>query len=76
MEVLVLLKAFDETFSTVVQTRTSYAFDDIVWGARFANAFMAHAAERFAQRRGKKDKVAVDMRLFDIIEPVVERLNR
>jgi inward rectifier potassium channel len=75
LEVLVLLKAFDETFSTVVQTRTSYAFDDIVWGARFANAFMVHAAERFAQKRGKKDKVAVDMRLFDIIEPVVPRLD-
>lgn len=70
LEVLVLLKAFDETFSTVVQTRTSYAFDDIVWGARFANAFMVHAAESFAQS-GRKDKVAVDMRLFDIIEPVV-----
>lgn len=74
-EVLVLLKAFDETFSTVVQTRTSYTYDDIVWGARFANAFMADAAKRFAQGRGKKEKVAVDMRLFDIIEPVVERLN-
>jgi len=76
VEVLVLLKAFDETFSTIVQTRTSYAFDDIVWGARFANAFMAHAAERFAKRPRKDGKVAVDMRLFDIIEPVVERLNR
>lgn len=74
-EVLVLLKAFDETFSTIVQTRTSYTYDDIVWGARFANAFMADAAKRFAQGRGKKEKVAVDMRLFDIIEPVVERLN-
>jgi len=75
LEVLVLLKAFDETFSSIVQTRTSYAFDDIVWGARFANAFMAHAAERFAKGSGKNGKVAVDMRLFDIIEPVVERLN-
>jgi inward rectifier potassium channel len=75
-EILVLLKAFDETFSTVVQTRTSYQFDDIVWGARFANAFMADAAKRFVQGRGKNRKVAVDMRLFDIIEPVVERLNR
>ena len=74
-EVLVLLKAFDETFSTIVQTRTSYTFDDVVWGARFANAFMAHAAERFA-KRGSNGKVAVDMRLFDIIEPVAERLNR
>jgi inward rectifier potassium channel len=76
MEILVLLKAFDETFSTIVQTRTSYTFDDLVWGARFANAFMADAAARFVQRRGKKGKVAVDMRLFDIIEPVTERLNR
>jgi len=76
LEVLVLLKAFDETFSTIVQTRTSYSFDDIVWGARFANAFMARAAERFADRPRKDGKVAVDMRLFDIIEPVVERLNR
>ncbi len=74
-EVLVLLKAFDETFSTIVQTRTSYVFDDIVWGARFANAFMTHAAERFARRPRKDGKVAVDMRLFDIIEPALERLN-
>ena len=77
-EVLVLLKAFDETFSTIVQTRTSYTFEDVVWGARFADAFMAHAAERFTSQRlsrGKNNrKVAVDMRLFDIIEPVVERL--
>ncbi len=75
LEVLVLLKAFDETFSTIVQTRTSYAFDDIVWGAKFANAFMAHAAERFARKPRKDGKVAVDMRLFDIIEPVTERLS-
>lgn len=77
-EVLVLLKAFDETFSTIVQTRTSYTYEDVVWNARFADAFMAHAAERFTSQRasgGKNNrKVAVDMRLFDIIEPVVERL--
>jgi inward rectifier potassium channel len=76
LEILVLLKAFDETFSTIVQTRTSYAYDDVVWGARFANAFMAHAAERFARKSSRNGKVAVDMRLFDIIEPVAERLNR
>jgi inward rectifier potassium channel len=75
-EILVLLKAFDETFSTIVQTRTSFTFDDVVWGARFANAFMKDAAERFAQNSGSNGKVAVDMRLFDIIEPVVDRLNR
>jgi inward rectifier potassium channel len=75
-EVLVLLKAFDETFSTIVQTRTSYTFDDVVWGARFANAFMADATERFIRKGSKNAKVAIDMRLFDIIEPVPDRLNR
>jgi inward rectifier potassium channel len=74
-EILVLLKAFDETFSTIVQTRTSYISDDIVWGARFANAFMADAAANFAKKSRRGEKVAVDMRLFDIIEPVPERLN-
>jgi len=77
-EILVLLKAFDETFSTIVQTRTSYTYEDVVWGARFANAFMAHAAERFVNHRlsssKNNKKVAVDMRLFDIIEPVLDRL--
>lgn len=75
-EVLVLLKAFDETFSTIVQTRTSFTYDEIIWGARFANAFMAHAAERFASASRDDKKVAVDMRLFDIVEPVTNRLNR
>jgi inward rectifier potassium channel len=74
-EILVLLKAFDETFSTIVQTRTSYTFDDMVWGARFANAFMADA-ERVAKKSKPDEKVAVYMRLFDIIEPVGNRLNR
>lgn len=73
-EVLVLLKAFDETFSAVVQTRTSYTAHDVVWGARFANAFMAEATERFVNhgKAGRNVKVAVDMRLFDIIEPVLD----
>ncbi|MGA2903865.1 MAG: ion channel [Candidatus Korobacteraceae bacterium] len=75
-EILVLLKAFDETFSSIVQTRTSFTFNEIIWGARFANAFMVDAAERFASGQGSGKKVAVDMRLFDIIEPVPDRLNR
>jgi len=75
-EFLVLLKAFDEIFSTIVQTRTSYITDEVVWGARFANAFMLSAAEGFARRARSGKKIAVDMRLFDKIESAVGLLNR
>src|SRR5271166_2099601 len=75
-EVLVLLKAFDEIFSTTVQTRTSYTPDEVIWGARFANAFMAGAADKLAVSTRKGKKVAVDMKLFDKIERAVELLNR
>ena len=74
-EILVLVSAFDETFSTIVQTRTSYTPEEVIWGARFANAFMRSAAERFADGRGN-GKIAVDMRVFDKIEPAVELLER
>jgi inward rectifier potassium channel len=39
-EVLVLLNGFDETFSQVVHTRSSYKSDEIVWGARFRTMFL------------------------------------
>jgi inward rectifier potassium channel len=74
-EFLVLVKAFDEIFSSIVQTRISYIVDEVVWNARFANAFMHGAAKEFAQR-GRRGKVAVDMRLFDKIEPAVPLLNK
>lgn len=38
-EVLVTMKAFDESFGQVVNSRFSYRFDEIVWGAKFAQAF-------------------------------------
>jgi inward rectifier potassium channel len=75
-EVLVLLKAFDEIFSTIVQTRTSYTADEVAWGARFANAFMLTAADKFADSSRGGKKVSVDMKLFDKIEPAVDLLNR
>ena len=74
-EFLVLLKAFDEIFSAIVQTRVSYTMDEVVWGARFANAFMLGAAEEFAGSTGRR-KVTVDMRQFDKIEPAVGLLNQ
>jgi|GEM_PF-30889 len=34
-EFWVFIKAFDDTFSQVVYQRTSYAYQDLIWGARF-----------------------------------------
>lgn len=38
-EIIVMIKAFDETFSQRVQARYSYRFDEILWGAKFISAF-------------------------------------
>lgn len=38
-EIMVLLRGFDDTFSQVVNSRSSYRFDEILWGYRFAPAF-------------------------------------
>jgi inward rectifier potassium channel len=38
-EVLILIKAYDDTFSQTVLARHSYRHDEIVWGSRFAPAF-------------------------------------
>ena len=38
-EVLILIKAYDDTFSQTVLARHSYRHDEMVWGARFAPAF-------------------------------------
>jgi inward rectifier potassium channel len=59
-EFLVLLSGFDETFSATVHTRTSYVPDEVLWGHRFANAFVIG--------RSTSNKVTVDMRQFDKVE--------
>jgi inward rectifier potassium channel len=38
-EFLILIKAFDDTFSQTVHTRFSYRYDEVVWGAKFMPAF-------------------------------------
>jgi inward rectifier potassium channel len=38
-EVLVTMKAFDESFGQTVNSRFSYRYDDMVWGAKFVQAF-------------------------------------
>ena len=40
-EILILIKAYDDTFSQTVLARHSYVHDEIVWGKRFAPAFFA-----------------------------------
>lgn len=40
VEMLVLLTGFDETFAQQVHARSSYKADEIVWNARFADAFL------------------------------------
>ncbi len=38
-EVLILIKGFDDTFSQIVNSRYSYRFDEMIWGAKFDPAF-------------------------------------
>jgi inward rectifier potassium channel len=67
-ELLVLLSAFDETFSATVQTRTSFIPDELLFGYRFANAFIIS--------QSASNKVAVDMRQFDKVEAAQLALKR
>ncbi len=39
LEILVFVKGFDDHFSNIVQQRTSYTTDEIVYGAKFAPMF-------------------------------------
>ena len=38
-EVMILIKAYDDTFSQTVLARYSYRYDEIGWNRRFAPAF-------------------------------------
>lgn len=44
LEFLVLVKAWDETFSQTVYQRFSYRYDEIVWGGKFKPAFHVNSA--------------------------------
>jgi inward rectifier potassium channel len=61
-EFIVLLSGFDETVAATVNQRTSFTPEEVLWGARFANAFL------LAQTTGVK--VSFDMRKFDTVERV------
>jgi inward rectifier potassium channel len=38
-EFLILIKAYDDTFSQTVHSRRSYRYEEVLWGRRFAPAF-------------------------------------
>jgi inward rectifier potassium channel len=43
-EIIILIKAYDDTFSQTVFSRYSYRHDQFLWGVRFAPAFHVDAA--------------------------------
>ena len=42
-ELMILIKAYDDTFSQTVLARYSYRYDEISWNRRFAPAFSVDA---------------------------------
>jgi len=61
-EFLILLNGFDETFSQTVHTRSSYAADEVVWGAKFRSVFNPS--------RDGGETVSVDIRKLHDVEPI------
>ncbi len=45
-EFLILIKAFDDTFSQTIHVRRSYRHEEVVWGAQFVPAFEPDASGR------------------------------
>ncbi|MFA6085230.1 ion channel [Mucilaginibacter sp.] len=56
----ILLKAFDDTFSQTVHSRTSYQYHDMVWGAKFIPMF----------GRDDEGRIVLDMSKISEFEPV------
>ena len=51
-EILIVLKATDDTSSQSVHARSSYRQDEVLWGAKFADMFTtAHAGMKVDLRK-------------------------
>ena len=59
-EFIVLIKAFDDTFAQTVFARSSYKYEELAWGRRFA-PMVAHPDEGLA---------VLDLSLLDALEPL------
>jgi len=57
VEVIVILKAFDDTFSQTIHTRTSYQDEDIEMNARFEKMFYHNEEGQTVLDYGKLDKI-------------------
>jgi inward rectifier potassium channel len=54
---MVLIRGFDDTFSQIVNARTSYRHDEILWGCRFLPAFHNDEDGHLVLDLGKIDDV-------------------
>lgn len=61
-EIIVIIKTFDDMFSTVVATRTSYTFNEIIYGVKF-NPMYAKSKDN--------QSTILDMSLLNSFVPVV-----
>lgn len=60
-ELMVYVKVFDDMFSTTVAKRTSYSFDEIIYGAKFVTMF---------SRSTDENKTVLHIDKLDLIEKV------
>jgi inward rectifier potassium channel len=60
-EIMVLVRGFDDTFSQVVNARSSYLHDEILWGYRFLPAF----------HNDEDGHLVLDLAKIDNVEKVV-----
>jgi inward rectifier potassium channel len=58
VEIMVLIRGFDDTFSQVVNARTSYRYDEIMWDRRFLPAF----------RSDENGHLVLDLSMIDAAE--------
>jgi inward rectifier potassium channel len=63
-EFLILLTGMDETFSQIVNTRSSYRANEIIWDAKFADIFVYDPDGRMA---------GVDIKRFHDTTPVAKQ---
>ena len=57
-ELIILLKAFDDTFSQTIYSRTSYHADEIIWGRKFLPMFTV----------AENGRTVLDLRKIDAME--------